>query len=78
MSTIQDILNAAQGLPSGERAQLIYALWDSVSPEDWAPPSAAWVDEVQRRSAALDDGQMTTSRWSEVRQRTRRKVGLDD
>ena len=78
MITLQDILNAAQSLPSAERAQLIHALWDSISPQDWAPPSDAWVGESQRRSKVFDDGQMTASPWPEVRQRARRKAGLDD
>ena len=78
MTTLQDILDAAQGLPSAERAQLIHALWDSISPDDWTPPSDAWVDEADRRSKALEDGQMTTAPWPEVRQRARRQAGLDD
>jgi putative addiction module component (TIGR02574 family) len=78
MTTRQDILNAAQGLQSNERAQLIHALWDSVSPKDWTAPSDAWIDESQRRSKAFDDGQMTASPWSEVRERVRRRAGLDD
>lgn len=78
MTTLNDIIDAAQGLPSSERAQLIHVLWDSISPEDWAPPTEAWINESQRRSKAYDDGQMTASPWSEVRERVRRKVGLDD
>ena len=78
MTTLQDILDAAQGLPSAERAQLIHALWESISPDDWTPPSDAWVGEAQRRSKALDEGQMTIASWSEVRQRGRRQAGLDD
>jgi putative addiction module component (TIGR02574 family) len=78
MTTVQQILDAAQSLPSGERAQLIHALWDSVSPDDWAPPSDEWIAEAQRRSEAYDSGQMTASPSSEVRQRARRKAGLDD
>ena len=78
MTTLQEILHAAQGLPSTERALLIHALWDSISPDDWTPPSDAWVDEAQERSRALDDGQMTTAPWAEVRQRARRQAGLDD
>ncbi len=78
MTTLNDIIDAAQSLPSSERAQLIHVLWDSISPEDWAPPTEAWINESQRRSKAYDDGQMTASPWSEVRERVRRKVGLDD
>jgi len=78
MTTLNDIIDAAQGLPSTERAQLIHALWDSISPEDWTPPSDAWLNEVQQRSKAYDDGQMPASPWAEVRERVQRKAGLDD
>jgi len=75
--TVQEIINAAQALPSAERAQLIHALWSSVPPEDWTPPSDEWMAETQRRSEALDAGEMTTAPWSEVRKRVRQQVGLD-
>lgn len=77
MTTIQEILDAAQALPTVDRAQLITALWDSVSADDWAPPDDAWVKEVQRRSKAYDSGQMTAVPWSDVRERVRREAGLD-
>ena len=78
MTSLQDIFDAAQGLPTSERAQLIHALWDTLSPKDWSPPSDDWIAESQQRSEALNAGQMTTSSWPEVRQRARRKAGLDD
>jgi len=78
MTTVQEILDAAQSLPAAERAQLIHALWASVSADDWAPPSDEWIAETQRRSQAYDDGEMSASPWSEVRRRARRKAGLDD
>lgn len=77
MTTVQEILDAAQALPPRERAQLIHMLWDAVPPDDWVPPASAWISEAQRRSEAYDAGQMTASPWSEVRQRARRKAGLD-
>ena len=77
MPTIQDILDAARALTSAERAQLIQALWDTVSPDDWVPPSADWIAEAQRRSKEYDAGRMAASPWSEVRERARRKAGLD-
>lgn len=77
MTTIQEILNAAQTLPADQRAQLIVALWDSVSPDDWAPPSPDWIAEAQRRSQEYDAGRMTASPWPEVRARARREAGLD-
>ncbi len=78
MSTVQEILDAAQALPVADRARLLSALWGAVSPEDWAPPADDWVAEADRRSAAYDAGDMTAAPWSEVRQRSRRKAGLDD
>jgi len=78
MTTVREILDAAQALPSAERAQLIHALWSTVSPEDWTPPSEDWIGEAQRRSEAYDAGEMTASPWKEVRQRARKKAGLDD
>ena len=77
MSTVQQILDAAQELSSAERAQLIYALWESVSPTDWTPPGEPWLSEAQRRSEAYDAGQMQASKWADVRERARREAGLD-
>ncbi|MGD0900255.1 MAG: addiction module protein [Thermoguttaceae bacterium] len=77
MSTLQEIIDAAQALPAGERAWLIHALWDTMAPEDWAPPSEEWVAESQRRSEEYDAGRMTASPWPEVRDRARRKAGMD-
>jgi putative addiction module component (TIGR02574 family) len=76
MTTVQEILDAAQTLPTSERARLIHALWETVSPDDWALPSEEWIAGSQRRSEAYDFGQMTASPWSEVRQRARRKAGF--
>jgi putative addiction module component (TIGR02574 family) len=77
VTTIQDILNAARALPPAERAQPIHALWDTVSSDDWAPPGNRWIAEAQRRSQEYDAGRMTASPWPEVRERARRKAGLD-
>lgn len=78
MTTLSDLLTAAQSLPSSERAQLIAALWDNVAPTDWVPPDAQWVAEANRRSDAYDSGEMTGTTWAEARERARRKAGLDD
>jgi putative addiction module component (TIGR02574 family) len=77
MTTVQEILDAAQALPTGDRAQLITALWDSVTADDWTPPNDAGIKEVQRRSEAYGSGQMTAAPWSDVRERVRREAGLD-
>ena len=77
MTTLTEILDAAQALNSSERAQLIAALWDKVAPSDWVPPDAHWVAESNRRSDAYDAGSLTGSTWEVVRERARRKAGLD-
>lgn len=77
MIPYDEILSAAQSLPPAERAILITALWDDLPPEAWNPPANAWIEEANRRSDALDRGELSVSPWSEVRQRARRKVGLD-
>ena len=77
MTSLNEILTAAKSLPSPERAQLIAALWDNVSPDDWIPPDAKWIAEANRRSDAYDSGEMSGSAWSEVRERARREAGLD-
>ena len=77
MTSLTEILNAARTLPSGERAQLIAALWDNVLPADWVPPDNQWVAEANRRSDAYESGEMTGATWAEVRERARRKAGLD-
>jgi len=77
MTTINEILNAAQSLPASERAQLIATLWDSVSPGDWVPPDSQWITEANRRSEAYDTGEMPRIPWAEVRERARHEAGLD-
>lgn len=77
MSSIEDVFEAAQSLPSAERAQLITRLWDDLSADDWVPPSQAWIAEANRRSDAMDGGSMNAEPWSVVRERARRQAGLD-
>lgn len=78
MSTFQDILDAARTLTAVDRMRLVDALWVDVPPKDWPVPSEEWIAEAQRRSAAYDQGQTSVSTWPEVRDRARRKAGLDE
>jgi putative addiction module component (TIGR02574 family) len=77
MSTLNDILDAARTLSVSERMQLIDTLWEEIPPSEWPKPSDEWIAEAQRRSQEYDAGQMAASPWSEVRERARRKAGLD-
>jgi putative addiction module component (TIGR02574 family) len=78
MTSLQDILTAAQALPPSQRAQLIAALWENTDPSAWVHPSSEWIDEAGRRSDGYDAGKIRAAPWSEVRERARRKAGLDD
>ena len=78
MTPFKEVLTAAQYLKSSERAQLIAALWDNVSPSDWVPPDSQWVAEANLRSDAYDAAEMTGAPWADVRNRARGKAGLDD
>ena len=78
MTNLNEILFAAQALPAADRAQLIAALWDNTSPDEWVAPSGAWIAESQRRSDAYEAGQMNGDSWEVVRNRARRQAGLDD
>lgn len=77
MSIPHDILSAAQALSPSEKMELIGALWKTVGPEDWNPPSSELIAEIQRRSAEVDTGNQKLSSWNEARQRARQKAGLD-
>lgn len=78
MSTYQEVLNAARTLTAAERMQLVNALWEDVDPNDWPIPSREWIAEAQRRSEEYDSGRMPAAIWPEVRDRARRKAGLDE
>ncbi len=71
------VLSAASQLPVGDRLRLIDALASSV-PDD-SPPSlsADWLAEIERRSADIDAGKVTTIPWEQVRSDLFKKVGLD-
>ncbi|MBL8827759.1 MAG: addiction module protein [Planctomycetaceae bacterium] len=56
MQTIDEILDAARLLNPADRLRLVATLWEETPPSDWPLPSAAWIAEVQRRSAEIDQG----------------------
>lgn len=78
METYDDVLGAAQGLPPIDRIRLVQELWATVPPEEWPRADNSWIEEVQQRSTEYDAGRMVASTWPEVRERTRRKAGLDE
>jgi putative addiction module component (TIGR02574 family) len=77
MVTLNEILTAAQSLPSSDRARLIASLWDTTPPADWVLPDDSLVAEANRRSDAFESGAETGSNWEEARQRARKAAGLE-
>jgi putative addiction module component (TIGR02574 family) len=77
MSTFDDVFGAAESLALPERVRLVQALWQTIPQDDWPAPSDEWITESQRRSEALDAGQIGVSSWEDVRARARREAGLD-
>jgi putative addiction module component (TIGR02574 family) len=77
MATFGDVLDAARALTPAERMRLVDAIWESLPPAEWPAPSAEWIAEAQRRSAAYDAGRASAAPWSAVRARARRKAKLD-
>ena len=74
MTTFNEILSAAQSLPTSDRVRLIDALWDTVPLPEWTPPSEEWLAEIERRSAEVDAGRMPVAPWPEVKQRARQRI----
>jgi putative addiction module component (TIGR02574 family) len=57
-------------LTAAERILLAEDLWDSVTAEQEAPPlNPAQQEELQRRLAAADRGEVTYSSWLDVKRR---------
>jgi putative addiction module component (TIGR02574 family) len=77
MSDYDSVLAAAVELPVDDRLRLIDELAASV-PDDRPPAlSPEWLAEIARRSDELDAGTVQAEPWPQVRERLRRKAGLD-
>ena len=78
MTTYAEILSAALTLPPQERTELAEVLWESMDDpgESNGTPlelSAAWREEIARRSAAYLRGEISGIPWQQVREEVRRK-----
>jgi putative addiction module component (TIGR02574 family) len=57
-------------LTPAERILLVQELWDSLAPaHDSQPLTAAQQQEIERRLAAADRGEITYSSWEDVKRR---------
>lgn len=71
---IVEILRAALALTEEERTELIEELLAAQPHSGALPFDPAWLSEIQRRSAEIDDGRVTLTPWAEVRDRVRERV----
>ena len=78
MLAYQDILSAAKLLGVVERFQLVNELSETLPQEPGEELSPAWKEELQRRAKLMDEGKTKFYTWDEVREKARRKVGLDE
>jgi len=70
----QRVLAEALRLPSDARADLAERLLISVDAESGESVDQAWKEEIEKRARELDNGEVETLPWEEVRQRMRRII----
>ena len=62
------VLTLALDLPDGERAEIAGALLESLEPPSDVDVEKAWRNEVARRVAAIDSGEVELVPWEQVRE----------
>ncbi len=63
---VAEVIQDALSLPAEARAALAGSLLDSLDTECDSDVEAAWLAEIQRRSAELDSGAVSAIPWREV------------
>jgi putative addiction module component (TIGR02574 family) len=77
MPELATVFADASQLPVQDRLQLIQALEDTLPDDVNWPLSAAWLEEIDRRSAEYDSGQSQTIPWEQIRDAALRRAGVD-
>lgn len=77
MPEYQSVLSAAAQLSVADRLRLIDDLAATVPDDEPLSLSPAWLAEIERRSAEIESGAVSTVPWEEVRLQLRKTVGLD-
>jgi putative addiction module component (TIGR02574 family) len=65
--TTDQLYQAAMALPEDERAELAGRLLDSLAPDTPSQLHPAWREELRRRLAQVDSGEVNPVPWSEVK-----------
>ncbi len=74
---LEAVYQAALALPEEERAELADRLLNTLSPDIPSQLHPAWRDELRRRSAQVDAGEVDLVSWEEVRRRAWQAVAED-
>lgn len=70
----EQLLQQALVLPEPERAELAAKLLETLDGPAELDVDSAWVNEVERRCAALDAGKVATGDWESLRSRIEGEV----
>jgi putative addiction module component (TIGR02574 family) len=63
------LLTQVLDLPKSERAEMAARVLESLDAPADDDVDQAWADEIERRCAAVDSGEIVTSDWNDVRRR---------
>ncbi|MCE9556364.1 MAG: addiction module protein [Planctomycetes bacterium] len=75
MVTASEVLNAALGLETRERAEVAHRLLLSLEPADLDEDvDQAWAEEVRRRLLAIREGRTTLLDWDEALSDIRKSI----
>jgi putative addiction module component (TIGR02574 family) len=73
-STLEEIEQAALGLPPKDRAQLVDKLWESLDHTTYPHLSQEWVNEIKRRRQEFAEGKVKAIPGQEVSRKARKVV----
>ena len=76
MPDFSELLNMATQLPVDERMRLIDELADTIPDHEPAGLSPEWVEEIERRTRAIEAGTALLEHWETVRQRLLDRISL--
>ena len=72
----EELLQTALALPEGDRAAIAASLIRSLDSEIEEDTEAAWADEMQRRLAEIDRGEVQLIPWNEVIEELRGRMAF--
>ena len=67
----QELLQSALCLPECDRAEIAASLIHSLDSQSDADVDVAWAEEIQRRIASIDNGEVKLVPWDDVMQEMR-------